>query len=276
MNNRIRSLREKRNLSQADLAQLAGTSQQQIQRFESGAQSVKLDVAARICVALETDLASVFPETAAVLTKSKAKTTADMLRLADDEQKVADLDAGGLDVDPVTWLLALRMRGGAKLTLPVSTADRYRLRRNIEDSRLHAFFVCNSRSVSTAVNLNHLVHYHELFDPGHLDGDWEDQKVDREDVTIYLADSDQPLKFSVEPDEPESSDDVGQMRHFLFMAETDVGEGEYLHFIDADGETAFFRASDVALVTVPLRVIDDAVREDEEAEQEALENDVTD
>ena len=57
----MRELREAKKLSQRQLAELVGTSQQQIQRIEAGLQAARIDVAVKIAEALGGSLADVFP-----------------------------------------------------------------------------------------------------------------------------------------------------------------------------------------------------------------------
>lgn len=59
--NRIRVVREELGLSQQALATKIGTSQQQVQRIEAGMQSVRHDLALKICAALGTPIGKVFP-----------------------------------------------------------------------------------------------------------------------------------------------------------------------------------------------------------------------
>jgi DNA-binding XRE family transcriptional regulator len=61
--NRIQELRTALGLTQRQLASMVGTSQQQIQRLETGLQAARLDLAARICSALGKPIQQVFPAT---------------------------------------------------------------------------------------------------------------------------------------------------------------------------------------------------------------------
>lgn len=60
--NKVRQFRERCNLSQADLASLVFSSQQQVNRIERGLLAVRLQDAARIAWALREPLENVFPE----------------------------------------------------------------------------------------------------------------------------------------------------------------------------------------------------------------------
>jgi transcriptional regulator with XRE-family HTH domain len=59
--NNVRTIREAKGLTQRELAKLAGTSQQQIDRLEKG-QSPFLELAWKVALALESGLEELFPE----------------------------------------------------------------------------------------------------------------------------------------------------------------------------------------------------------------------
>ena len=73
--NCIRKFREKAGLTQRALAKEVGTSQQQIQRLESGEQAVRNDLAMQICAVINAKLSEVFPETRKVIRKLRASST---------------------------------------------------------------------------------------------------------------------------------------------------------------------------------------------------------
>ena len=90
--NQIKVLREKKGLSQRQLATLVGTSQQQIQRIETGKQSIRFGLALEVCKALEMPMETVFPQTKKVLTQvqKKGKTVYAVLldpKLGDERKK---------------------------------------------------------------------------------------------------------------------------------------------------------------------------------------------
>jgi hypothetical protein len=60
-------------------------------------------------------------------------------------------------------------------------------------------------------------------------------------------------EFQPHDDEPE--EERGQFRNLLFDAELSSQPNDVLHFMDVDGETVFIRASDIALIQIPLWVI---------------------
>jgi transcriptional regulator with XRE-family HTH domain len=259
MENRIRQAREKLGWSQQQLAEAVGTSQQQIARIETGTQSVKLDIALGIAATLHADLGKLFPATRKLIGRGKkSKDRNALVELHDDPKAVAEFESAGVDLDPATWLLKLRLRGGTQLSFVCSTAEVQRLRQNLRarDSGT-PFVVFRSPVVAVALNINHLTHYHELWD-GHTSPDWHDDDVPREEVAVFFSDSSEPELFDVDVDVglPSLEDDEGQMRGLLFTLETFLEPGEFVGFRDSDGEDAFLRAEDVALLSVPLRILD--------------------
>ncbi|HEY0996230.1 MAG TPA: helix-turn-helix transcriptional regulator [Gemmatimonadaceae bacterium] len=235
MENRIRPLRDARGWSQHDLATAAGTSQQQVARIEAGTQSVRLELALALAAALEAELAEVFPDARRPLARAR-------------KRRAGRARAG--EPEPATWFLSLRLRGGTMLDVVVPSAVARALRERLA-ARAPAspFFVFEAGPVALAVNVDHLVHYHELWD-GTGPDDWHDERVPEEQVGIFLAEGGAPLLFDAG-----AREDAGAGTHprdLLDLLDTAVRANEFVSFRDADGEEAFFRAGDVALLSVPL------------------------
>lgn len=76
-------------------------------------------------------------------------------------------------------------------------------------------------------------------------------------VKIYFANDPNPQTFYADIDEPDPKDegDQGEMNNFLYYALHVGDEEEWLHFMDEDVETAFFRGASIALAEVPLKVL---------------------
>jgi transcriptional regulator with XRE-family HTH domain len=165
----VRHLRTTRGLSQRQLAQAAGTSQQQIQRIETGHQSVRFDLATCIADALHASLTNVFPQ-----------------------------------VD---------------------------------------------------LNLDHTLFAHFLFEPPN-----RTVAMDEGDpltgVRIVFAGEGGFQTFEVDTDDPEPQDDdefdQGQLRNLLVELEMSTESDHVVSFMDIDAEAAFIRASDIAVMEVPL------------------------
>ncbi len=69
MQNRIREHRLARGLSYEALAAAVRIGPRQLRRIETGNQSAKVDVALRLCAALQTELFSVFPDVKPLMRK---------------------------------------------------------------------------------------------------------------------------------------------------------------------------------------------------------------
>lgn len=267
MENRIREFRIKSGMSQAALAEAAQTSQQQIQRIEGGIQAVKLDLAVRISAALGVDIPTLFPGTRKILAEAQRQGKTTVGDLASDPDMLRKLDEGGVDADPYDWSITVRMRGGARATYSISSAERLRLRRNLESvDDDHPFFVFASGNREVMLNLTHLVYLHETFEAGNttrLEDGRNDDKASA--VRVFLSISDEPLDFDVEADgtDPDDSDDIGPFRFIIGMAQTLVEPHDFFHFEDVDGESVFLRAREVALMEIPAWVLDDRLMSDE-------------
>src|SRR3989442_14197673 len=91
--NQIRRFRQKKGLNQRQLAAAVGTSQQQIQRLETGS-PIKLNMAVELAKSLETTLDKLFPESKSVLQKISRKENPHQALLQDPEIKNGLLEAG--------------------------------------------------------------------------------------------------------------------------------------------------------------------------------------
>lgn len=276
--NRIKALREKRGLSQKELAALVGTSQQQIQRIENDKQSIRFDLALEVCRALEASMQKVFPEAAKTLSRSQGKERP-LNTLIQDPRFTDEMDKAGIDMDPDFWFFKYRLRGGAEGVRPVSSNEKQRLWHAVQGSGSEPFVVFDSEKTRIILNLNHLIFCQFLFESWvRIASRIPDAEVTKEDddmgwgpVSVYLADSPEPLNFDVDPDGPIPTDlaeDEGQFRSLVFAADSlsEDDSDEVLYFTDGDGETAFFRAWDVAMIEIPLPVLKPDLLDDTEEE----------
>ncbi|HEX7117325.1 MAG TPA: helix-turn-helix transcriptional regulator [Longimicrobiales bacterium] len=271
MENRIREFRVKQGMSQAALAEAAQTSQQQIQRIEGGTQAVKLDLAARICAALGVDLPTLFPETRRIFAKAEKQGKVTVEDFVSDPEAMQELDAAGVDADPYDWSITVRMRGGAGATYSISSAERQRLRRNLDDITSYAPFFCfASGDKEVLLNLTHLLFLHETFEVGPFRREGAGDEDVRDLVRVYLTETNEPLHFTVDSDggDPEDPDDIGQFKFITDMAQTMVEPNDFFQFEDIDGETVFLRASEVAIMEIPAWVLDYRLEGEEEMEEE--------
>ena len=276
LENRIKTLREKKGLSQKQLAALVGTSQQQIQRIETGKQSIRFDLSIEVCRALEAPMQTIFPQTKKALTRARRKghTMTEMLR---DRKFEDQMEEAGVDMDISSWFFEYRLRGGAEGVLPVSSREKNRLWHVVQrsDSNPFVFVVFDSEETEVVLNLNHLIYCHFVFYPPNVVFKKEETQEDESErwgpVSVYLADSAEPLHFDVEPDHllEDPVEDEGQFRFLTVVAASTFEDdtNEVFSFTDVDGETAFFRAWDVAMIQIPLPVLEPKLLDDDEEEE---------
>lgn len=261
--NRVRELRKKKGLTQKALAQLAQTSQQQIQRIEGGGQSVRFDLAVTICNALEAKMKDVFPATELPLKRAKGriKSAADVYM---NPKIASDFESAGIDTDPTQWTLKIRLRGGFEGFLPISGREKSRLWKLVQGDEDDGFIVFDSGSRRYAINPKHLLFCQFLFDPV-----WGEKRDDEEDdaVHFFLADSPKPMSFHAEPDrssieDEDANDGDAQLQDLFFYAE--MGTEQRLRFEDIDGEVAIFRIADVVMFSVCLEDVTPSMFDPEE------------
>lgn len=232
----MRALRKKKGLTQRQLAELAGTSQQQVQRIEGGVQNAGLDLAVRICAALEARMQAVFPSTDAALKRSgnrRLETAADGLLNPKSGKQCT---------------LKYRLRGGAEGLLPISSPDCARLLRHMQGEDSNGFVVFDAGGRRYAVNSKHLTFCQFRFEPA---AGLEAEEITESDVQFYLSNMAEPLRFEVGALKEDGSWTVVQLQHLFDDAET--GSRERFGFKDIDGVVTFFRPDDVAMFSVTLR-----------------------
>ncbi|MGD9803446.1 MAG: helix-turn-helix transcriptional regulator [Hyphomicrobiaceae bacterium] len=274
--NNIKKLRSKKGWTQKQLAEAAETSQQQIQRIEAGIQDARFDLAVRICTALGEPMDRVFPATALPLRRAR-KRVESVGQLFSDGAAQKELEQAGLDMDPAARTFAYRLRGGAEGRFSISGPESARLYLNMQrEEEDDGFLVFDAGSRRIAINPKHLIFCHFLFDmpreePEEVDGDKDFA------VQIFLSDSAEPLIFNVDPDTSQLDDEGAednevQLQDLVFNIELDVRERFCL--TDEDGETAWFRSADVAMISLPLCAVEPKLMasiDDGEDEKEAAE-----
>jgi transcriptional regulator with XRE-family HTH domain len=271
--NKIKELRQAKGLTQRDLAKAAKTSQQQIQRIEAGNQHARFDLATKISAALGEPISKVFPSTTLPLARMK-KRGGKLSEVYRDEKASDELEEAGIDMEPAVWTLKYSLRGGANGHFPISGPDMHRLSSILqreERGEDDDFVVLPSADRQYALNLQHLVFCHFLFDPVSHELVSAEEKDQSPEVEFYLADRSEPLRFDVDPDTGSIDDDYAeglsvQLQDLFYYAELGTN-GRRLKFVDVDGETAFFRPRDVAMFSVPLWLIEPSASDEEENEE---------
>jgi DNA-binding XRE family transcriptional regulator len=269
MDNKVRELRQKAGYTQASLAKAIGTSQQQVQRIEQGT-AAKLDLALRICAALDCSMERVFPKTRATIRKLKKMVApADMLEeIVSDPDLQESLGEVGIDADPAQWMLKLRLVTGVTRVYDISGLERRRLWSVLQDGRFSAdcvdFLVFETHDKTVAVNRRAIDYAHLLFEPRSTR---DERETEGGAVTVHFMSYKEPLQLEMERDDAlpaEGEDDEGQLRHVLAMLDSDCEEHYVFVLTDIDGETAFLRAGAIAMLEVPLDFTDAPCDDDDD------------
>lgn len=276
MENKIKHYRAKRGLTQAQLAERAGTSQQQIQRLETGKIAARLELATRLAKALEVAMATLFPGSARALTAMKKEREGEPRYLPADET-YGRVAATGVEADSRYWIFRVQLRGQADvLDFCVEPDEKRRLFGAVQsesgDDEELSFVVFDTKNERIGLNLAHCLYCHFIYEAWEM-GSSDENDGDEEaasDVQAYFADLLTPVRFSADMDrgQPGDEDDAGCFRTIFFYLETNVERDQRFYFEDADGEDVFIRAADLALLKVPLWVVDpDFLPVDDEDEE---------
>lgn len=262
--NNIKQLRTQLSITQRELAYMVGTSQQQIQRIETGKVAAKLGIAQAICNALDKPLNIVFPESDQLINdfhKKRRKTDDDLEAIA----------ISGIEMDSGLWTVKLWLQGQQDyLLLPISAADKRRFYYYFQETvipNVERFFVFDSDQYRYALNMREVV-FHQFLSDGlppivaEEDDDYED---DYFNVHIALVNGGPVIPLSVEPDAPqnEETDDIGQLSAFFEKLDCEPETTDRYMLTDEDGEDAFIRIGSIAMVRVVLDALE-PVEEDEE------------
>ena len=252
--NRIEHFRDKKGMTQQDLAEKLACIRQCIQRIESGHEAVKIEVALEICKALESDFVDLFPETRDIIKKSE-KNKEPFRHLFENADLKAGMEKAGIDMFTGERYFSYNLRGGASGVLEITTQEKGRMLGNVlyRDSST-PFVAFHSGAWCILLNLDHLVFGQFLFEWG---SPAESHAEDAYGVEIFFADNADPKVLEVDEDEPDPVDleSPGQIGSIISLAETMIEEGEFFSIKDGDGELAFFLANDVAMMKAPLWVL---------------------
>lgn len=276
--NLIYDKRKALGLSQRELAEAAGTSQQQIQRLETGVQATRIDLAIRIAGALKSSLHEVFPK----LPKAKRSKKSTIARNSGEPTSSKEFLAAGINTDPRHWTVRVGFHDGREFDYDVSTSDKERIS-SIIWSRTFDFLVFNTGTKKVAINRTRINYVNFLFDVGTVD---EPEITEPEEVVVNFIDSASSVRFEAEPDTLDAdSDDTGresQLQNLFFHIDgLSANEDEVLWFDDVDGERVYLRTQQILSLEVPLLCCEPALFRNylehlEESEGEANRNETVD
>ncbi|EOD1044446.1 helix-turn-helix transcriptional regulator [Citrobacter farmeri] len=260
LQNNIKQLRTQLSITQRELAFMVGTSQQQIQRIETGKVAAKLSLAQAICNALDKPLNVVFPESDRLINDFRKK------RRQTDEDLEA-IGISGIEMDSGLWTVKLWLQGQQDyLLLPISAADKRRFYYYFQEKNTpntERFFVFDSSEYRYALNMREVV-FHQFLSDGFAPI-MSEEEDDYFNVHITLVNSGTVIPLSVEPDAPqnEETDDIGQLNAFFDTLDCEPETTDRFMITDEDGEDAFIRIGSIAMVRVALDALE-PVEDDEE------------
>lgn len=263
--NKVKSIRIKLGLTQRQLADKVGTSQQQIQRIESGRIAARLTLAADIATALGKPLNLVFPGSLGAIAKAVSDIATS--RSLPSDMELNRIQKTGVELDSSEHCLKVWLHGhNEPIYFPLSPQEKRRLFQAIQnemaDPEMTSFVVFDSWDKRIAVNLAELAACQFLFEPmvggRELDSSAVSEPLDKDYVFVFPKMSSVPMSFEPEVDRPDDDDEdaMGDFSNIFSRLELNPAPSERLHFQDVDGESVFLRVGSVALLSVPLWVVE--------------------
>ena len=247
--NKIREARLERGLTQKALADLSGTSQQQIQRIEAGVQSARLELAGAISRALGTSLEAIFPGTEGLKSHQ-----IDGRWATRDMEAIAAAHEAGLDIDQASHTLRVLLQGGGEAYLPIQSRDRDRIDSVLRDPGCKGRFELYSNGDWFQLNLEHVWVAQLLWDLPTSAYRSPSQGEEHELVVrVWLAGHKDPLVYEVEPDSSDEMRDIYELKDLAFYAGSD--EDTMLRFQEADGEWVFLRRESISMLSISLAAL---------------------
>jgi len=269
--NKVRQIRLRLSLTQRELAEKAGTSQQQIQRIEAGKIATNIELANSISKALGKPLEAVFPQAAKALKRLREEMAASHY-LPDDEQWSV-VEKAGIEADPRTWFLQVLLNGEkAVIEFQISASEQRRLygAMQSEDSLAH-FVVFDTDRDCVALNLQEVAFHQFLYEPPMTqfissEEDTKDDDRERDSARLTFIGGHQ-ITLGVEQDRPDGEGDPGQLGGVFTLLDGGAHEdNERFLITDDSGENAFIRVGSLAMLQVPLWALNELA--DEEAEED--------
>jgi len=261
LKNKIRELRKAKQLTQSDLANAVGTSQQQIQRIEGGQQEARFDLAVRICKALGEPMQKVFPGTAKPLERGAGRS---VQQFASDEKAISEMAAAGVDLDASYWTFAYRLSGGHEGEIVLTGREKTRVWNALWEDEA-SFVVFDSVDRRYALAPRHLVSSRFAASLPVAESVKADQSSKSSfELRVLWTDSPTIKTVLVDGDAAELEDDAEeievQLQHLFFMAEEDGPA--FFTVTDETESPEFLRRSAIAMLSVPLEAVMPAEEDD--------------
>jgi transcriptional regulator with XRE-family HTH domain len=257
--NNIQKYREKKGLTQRKLAEMVGTSQQQIQRFENNI-PVKVEMAAALAHALGVSVNKLFPPAKAMATPH-------------DKQRDQSNDID--ETDSPTWTVKLLVRGQEKYQyyhdiMPGNMKRSKEIVANLS-GQAKRWLDFDADNCDVVVNLKHVLLFQPIPSVEELPGQITESELKPQTPTvrIYLAGVRDPLCFTVSTDQDRIdaekgsfNDDYygGEFREVLNSLHDPVMPWEedgvqFVDFHDQDGDRVSINMDDIAILEVAKCVL---------------------
>lgn len=260
MHNNVRELRRASGMTQAALAKVAYTTQRQIQRIESGAEFIRLDIANAVALALKSPISGVFPP----ISPPDMDYPGAFPELEEFiVERFDNLNHSRFEAPEYVHRLLVSLRGGHHLELPVSQYDANRFQRFLLDPPIEmAYIVLSSHCHQVAINRSHVTRAQICFDRVPASFDLESQStslnqtsnLEEDNLVTFMATEPEPVFIQVEPDYGDlESDEQAELARLFFFLECCLDDLEYLPIEDVDGETAIFSLEDLAAIAIHVK-----------------------
>ena len=251
MLNKVRDLRTAKGLSQRALAELALTSQQQIQRIESGQSAPRLELAMRIAAALGQGIGTVFPGISLVRRVSASDRARVPTGLRNEFAR-----ASGIEIDNSVWTLKILLKGHrAPISLQMEPAAARSLQGDLEawedgqgGDEDRAWVFGRSFTEVFAIRVDQVQYWHLRFDPLN-EFVYPPPSESAPKVSVYFSGAGERYEFEV--DYEYSEDEPGQIASlWADLGTQKLDDADLLTFVDVDGEKVYLRAGGLAVVLV--------------------------
>jgi DNA-binding XRE family transcriptional regulator len=261
MENNLRKLREAAALSTVELSAKVGATALDLHRIELNRLLAPVQVARRVADALKKPIDAVFPGASEALAQFEKKTQQPGSVAKDAFRRLRE---AGLEGDVRQHALLVLLRGHKQhMYFSVEPRDADRLFSVVQREEPHGStqFICfHSADLCVAINLSKLVYIHFLWEgPAPsvtiITADKADEEEDPAEIVRLFIDGDtSPIVLRAEPEDGCDSESERNYLNDVFV-KLDSGflePHERVHIVDEDGESAFFRVGDIALITAPL------------------------
>jgi transcriptional regulator with XRE-family HTH domain len=244
--NLVRKRRQARGLTQRGLADLVGTSQQQIQRVEAGIQGVRLELAVEIAKALDVALPEVFPG----LVRNTKRRSSEKLK---PKLALKEFVDAGIDPDPRQWAVRFGLRNGQEVTYEVSSGEKERISDILWKSQFE-FLVFDSTDNCVAVRRDG-INFCEFIDDDYSPSE-KQIREQKYKLDVFFIDGG-GKSYRIEADDVDLLEDDSfvdsQMQRLLIDLDGDVNtDDEVVSFYDEDGVQVFIRRKQILRLEVPL------------------------